>query len=104
MAMNETIRQIVLDCCRQHNELSDRTIDIERADEAPLFGVDGVLDSIALVGLILSVEQGIEDHAGVMVTLADAKAASQETSPFRTIGRLIAYASARVDEEAGSDA
>jgi hypothetical protein len=97
--MNELIRNIVLDGCTQHNELSDDKVDLARGDAAPIYGVDGVLDSIALVSLVLAVEQGIEDQLGVVVTLADAKAASQKSSPFRTIGSFVEYAAARVREE-----
>ena len=102
--MNQTqdLRQIVLDCCRQHNEVSDRTVDLTQEDAAALFGIDGALDSIALVSLVLAVEQGIEEQLGVLVTLADARAASQERSPFRTVGSLVAYATARVAEESGT--
>ena len=59
-----------------------------------------MLDSLSLVSLIVSVEQGIEDEIGQMITLADAKAASQENSPFRTIGSLSHYAAKRLQEEA----
>jgi len=102
MDHNQEIRRIVLDCCREHNEVSDRLVDLAKEDAAPLFGVDGALDSIALVSLVLAVEQGIEEQLGVLVTLADARAASQERSPFRTIGSLVAYAAARVTEESGA--
>lgn len=97
--MDQNIRPIVLACCREHNDVSDRTIDLSREDAAPLFGVDGVLDSLALVSLVLAVEQGIEEKLGVLVTLADARAASQERSPFRTVGTLTTYAAMRVIEE-----
>ena len=96
------ILEIVLDACRQHNDLSERKIDVSRAEAAPLFGVDGVLDSLALVSLVLSVEQAIEERLGVLVTLADARAASQAASPFRTAGALAAIAADRVAEESGA--
>lgn len=99
MPDTDVILDIVLDCCRQHNELSERQIDVARAGEAPLFGVEGVLDSLALVSLVLAVEQGIEEKIGVLVTLADARAASQSRSPFRTAGSLAAFASTLVEEE-----
>lgn len=99
MSHTETIRRIVLDCCREHNDVSDRLIDLSQEDAAPLFGAGAALDSIALVSLILAVEQGIEAELGILVTLADARAASQERSPFRTVGALVSYADARVVEE-----
>lgn len=102
--MTDRIRQIVLARCLEHNGLSERKVDVARGDEAPLFGIDGVLTSLELVSLIVAVEQEIEDQLGVMVTLADAKAASQRSSPFRTVGALVEYAAGRVAEEAGMEA
>ncbi|MFL6648931.1 MAG: acyl carrier protein [Sulfurifustaceae bacterium] len=61
------------------------------ADTA-LFGGDGFLDSMALVTLVVAVEQAIEEKFGATVSLADTRALSQEHSPFRTIGALAQYA------------
>ena len=99
--MTEQIQTLVLECCRQHNELAEpeRQINVDLGADAPLYGSRGVLDSIALVSLIVAIEQSIEDDTGVIITLADARAASQENSPFRTVGSLVAYAKARIDEE-----
>ena len=43
------------------------------------------------MNLIVAVEQAVEDELGVRVTLADEKAMSQRSSPFRTVGTLAAY-------------
>ncbi len=98
--VSEIVRRVVLDCCAEHNEISDRKVDLAAGDEAQLFGLERVLDSLALVGLLVAVEQGIDDELGVRLTLADAKAASRVTSPFGTIGSLVAYATERTLEEA----
>lgn len=58
-----------------------------------LFGKDGVLDSMGLVSLIIAVEQAIEDHYGTSVSLADERALSQTSGPYRTISSLAEYAS-----------
>lgn len=63
-----------------------------------LFGQDGLLDSMALVTLVVALEQSIEDTFGVAVTLADARAMSQKHSPFRTIGSLAEYSGRLVQE------
>jgi D-alanine--poly(phosphoribitol) ligase subunit 2 len=60
--------------------------------ETSLFGQEGILDSLGLVTLIVSVEQAIEDAFGLSVTLADEKAMSQRHSPYRTVGTLADYA------------
>jgi acyl carrier protein len=57
-----------------------------------LFGRDGLLDSMGLVTLVVAVEQAIEDEYGVSVSLADDRALSQRTSPYRTVGSLAEYA------------
>lgn len=96
----EIIRRLVVDWCAAHNESAKQKVDL--VDDAPLFGIGGALDSLALVTLLVAVEQGIDDALGVVLTLADEKAASQARSPFRTVGSLVAYATARTLEESSS--
>jgi len=68
-----------------------------RLDSATaLFGGDGFLDSMALVTLVVAVEQAIEEKFGTNVSLADPGAMSQEHSPYRTIGALADYAIRRL--------
>lgn len=64
-----------------------------------LFGAEGFLDSMALVSLVVALEQGIEEKFGVSVTLADAHAMSQERSPYRTIQALAEYAILRMQAD-----
>lgn len=61
-----------------------------------LFGEGGLLDSMALVSLVIAVEQAVEEKYDVAVALADEKALSQRSSPYRTIGTLAAYAAQEV--------
>lgn len=67
--------------------------------ETPLFGRDGILDSVGLVTLVVAVEQAIEDECGVSVSLADEKAMSQRQSPYRTVGSLAEYATRLLETE-----
>jgi len=69
-----------------------------QADTA-LFGIEGFLDSMALVTLVIAVEQGIADKFGVSVQLADAHAVSQEHSPYSTIHALAEYALLRMQTD-----
>lgn len=64
----------------------------------PLFGDSGILDSLALVALVVAVEQAIEDELAVSISLADEKALSQQRSPYRTIGALADYAGGLIRE------
>jgi acyl carrier protein len=58
----------------------------------PLFGKDGILDSTGLVSLVVALEQGIQDEYGISISLADDRALSRKSSPYRTIGSLAEYA------------
>ena len=65
---------------------------LAQADESMrLFGDTAHLDSIGLVTLIADLEQDIFEQFGKRVTLADEKAMSRLTSPFRRVGLLADY-------------
>lgn len=67
--------------------------------DTALFGTDGFLDSMALVTLVIALEQGIKEKFGVSVQLADAHALSQEHSPYSTISALAEYAVLRMQAD-----
>ena len=56
-----------------------------------LFGEAAALDSIGLVTLIADLEEDIRVATGKTVTLADEKAMSRLTSPFRSVDLLAEY-------------
>lgn len=89
--MYERIIDIVIQQAKELNEELANKIPLEQGADAPLFGKDGVLDSIALVTLIVAVEQAVEDEFDTALTIADEKAMSQKISPFRTVGSLAEY-------------
>lgn len=60
-------------------------------DGTALFGSDGLLDSMGLVTLVVEVEQVLAEQFGMAMTLADDRAMSQRSSPFRSIGTLVDY-------------
>ena len=64
---------------------------IELSLDSKLFGGGGPLDSMALVNLVVDLEELIEDDYGKTITLADEKAMSRRTSPFSTVQNLIYY-------------
>jgi acyl carrier protein len=74
---------------------------LEKSPETAVFGRAGRLDSLGLVNLIVAIEQAVEDELAVSVALADEKAMSQRSSPFRTIGVLAAYVRERLEEHPG---
>lgn len=65
---------------------------LEQADaQTRLFGETAALDSIGLVTLIVDLEEDIRVATGKTVTLADEKAMSRLTSPFRRVDLLAEY-------------
>jgi acyl carrier protein len=91
MTLND-LTQLIIDTTRSIAEEQSLELTEELSAETRLFGSKGLLDSLALVSLVIAVEQGIEEKFGVNVELADDKALSQKNSPYRSIGTLAAYA------------
>ncbi|BDQ13354.1 hypothetical protein [Sediminibacterium sp. TEGAF015] len=87
----EIISKLVFDCINQYQEELNNKIDISEGEQTRLFGGNGQLDSLALVSLIVNIEEAIETELGVSLILADEKAMSRRTSPFSRISNLIDY-------------
>ena len=90
--MNEDLVPLIVDVLCEVNG-NKRKLPLDLGSTTPLFGQDGILDSLGLVSLIVAVEQTIEDKYGASISLADEKALSQRNSPYRTVGSLAEYAS-----------
>lgn len=68
-------------------------------EESALFGMNGFLDSLGLVNLVVALEGRVQEEFGVAVALADDRAVSQRNSPFRTIGSLVLFIEDRIKEQ-----
>jgi D-alanine--poly(phosphoribitol) ligase subunit 2 len=97
--MRERISNIVFSVIEEFNTTYEQNIPAGLGEETPLFGKDGVIDSLGLVSLIVMIEQAIEDELGVSLILADEKAMSQKTSPFLKVSLLVDYICRVTDEE-----
>jgi len=64
-----------------------------------IYGDNSPLDSLALVSLIVAVEQSMEDEFGITITIADERAMSLDNSPFRSVGSLADYIEDLLEEE-----
>jgi acyl carrier protein len=88
----DELTQLIIATTRDLAAEQDLQLTEELTAQTRLFGENGLLDSLALVALVIAVEQAIEEKFGSAVELADDKALSQKNSPYRTIGALAAYA------------
>ena len=86
--MKKIIEVIYKSINEMNSQLDDK---IKLVESTELMGLDGKLDSLGLVALLVIIEQNIEDEFDVSITLADERAMSQKHSPFRTIGTLVDY-------------
>ena len=88
--------ELIIDNVNQLKDTQGLKAPAQLDSATALFGGDGFLDSMALVTLVVAVEQAIEEKFGTNVSLADPGAMSQEHSPYRTIGALADYAIRRL--------
>jgi len=91
MSKNDRIKLVIMNSIEEINRQLENEHQLEKSTNTVLFGEDGKLDSLGLINLVVAVEQNIEDEFDVTITLADERAMSQETSPFRTVGTLTDY-------------
>jgi acyl carrier protein len=91
-AVNEvTVREVVLAAIDEINETLPGDRKLTKQPETRLFGRGSTLDSLGLVSLIVAVEQRLGEEFGLALTLADEKALSRASSPFRSIDSLTSY-------------
>jgi hypothetical protein len=87
---DDAIREVVLNAMRNANAARDAASQLVVSAEAPIFGPDSTLDSLGLVGLLLDIEEGLQE-IGCDVVLSDERAVSQKRSPFRSVPSLVSY-------------
>ena len=90
------ILDVVLEVVREVGEDQGKDALIEATAETRLFGHN--LDSMGVVFLVTDLESRLSEELGVDVVLADERAMSQKTSPFRSVDTLAKYAQSLVDE------
>ncbi|MEP7313221.1 MAG: phosphopantetheine-binding protein [Pseudomonadota bacterium] len=68
--------------------------------ETPLFGGTDGIDSLSLVRLVAEIERAAETQFSRSIVLADERAMSRRSSPFRTVGTLSELLEERLGEAA----
>jgi acyl carrier protein len=89
--LKDKIEKIIIETLVELNEELENS-SLENPDfKTKLYGVNGGLDSLALVSFITDLEEKISDEFDKEIVLADEKAMSAKTSPFRTVESLTLY-------------
>ncbi len=94
--MSDELTSLILKAANELAQEQGIALEHELGSDTRLFGEGGLLDSMALVSLVIAVEQAIGEKYGAAVALADEKALSQRSSPYRTVSSLAAYAAAEL--------
>lgn len=86
----EDIQQLILEALVMVNHSRDEDEKIPITTETALYGNNGYLDSMGLVGFLIDVEESLQDQ-GIRISLSDDRAMSQKNSPFRDVPALTEY-------------
>ncbi len=97
--MENNIQKIVLAAIHTLGEIEEKTEFLNPDENLRLFGGSGVMDSLNIVMLIAEIEDLISDELGISITLADDRAMSQKTSPFRSVKTLVRYIDNLIKEQ-----
>nr|WP_279188932.1 hypothetical protein [Aliarcobacter skirrowii] len=89
--MQEKIEKIIIDTLKDLNEELENEAFLNPNSKTKLYGGNGAMDSLALVSFIADLEDKISDKFEKDIILADEKAMSAKTSPFRNIESLTSY-------------
>ena len=97
----QIIQTLIIDSLKEYNqelqskELQNPTIDTR------LYGSSSALDRLGLVYIVSDLEDKIYQNFGKSIVLADERAMSQKTSPFRSVETLANYIQNLLEEQNG---
>ncbi len=91
MLNKNAVQAIILKAMGNINDERSPNEQLEVGLDTRLFGSDAVLDSLALVSVIIDVEAAISDASGRELSLTDDRAMSQAVLPFSDVNKLTAY-------------
>ena len=67
--------------------------------ETKIYGIEGNLDSLALVSLVSDVEELLSEEFNKGIILADEKMMSAKNSPFKDVESLTNYIAKKLQEQ-----
>ena len=92
----DQILKLVLEVVKEIGEDQNNQALLDATEETRLFGEN--LNSMGIVFLVTDLESRISDELDVDLTLADERAMSQKTSPFRSVKTLAKYVNTLIEE------
>ena len=93
--MSELLK-LVLETVKAVGDERESQALMSATEETLLFGEN--LDSMGIVFLVTDLEERISEELEVNITLADERAMSQRTSPFKSVKTLTKYTQTLINE------
>jgi hypothetical protein len=87
----ESAQRIVFQALTNLNKERDAGHQVPLAVETALFGKNSLLDSLALVSVIVDVETAVSEEVGEPICLTTEDALNREESPFASVSSLCKY-------------
>ena len=91
MTTRRRIEDIVREAIGEINETRSDALPLDKLDSLVLYGESGILDSLQLVNLLMSIEEKIADRIDVAASLTSDRAVSRRVSPFRSTTHLVDF-------------
>ena len=96
--MTIKIEEVIINSLIELNNELENNLLGSPSKETQLYGDGGALDSMALVSFITDLEEIISEKFDKDIILADERAMSQRTSPFRSVESLTRYIKKLLEE------
>ena len=89
--MKTEIIETIIETINDFNEDLSENDKISTDYDEALYGANSKLDSMGLVSFIVGLEQNLEEKFNKSISLADERAMSHNTNPFKSINILAEY-------------
>ena len=89
--MKEKIQEIILDSLKEFNKEKAKNEVLEISNDTVLLDINGKLDSLDFVTLIVIIEDNIFNKLDKNITIVSEKAFSKKYSPFKDVESLTEF-------------
>lgn len=89
--MRKEVLNIISETIKDYNDSLEKDDQIATDSNNSIYGNSSPLDSLGLVGFIVGLEQNLEDKFDQSISLADERAMSQKSNPYKNINSLADY-------------
>lgn len=96
-ASTEKILELLYACIDTANRMQPSAAKLSKTPDTVLVGDSGVLDSLALISLLVDLEDALRTNLGVECSLIEDDLLADAQGPYRSIATLVELIAARVN-------